>query len=583
MQLKNGLSAAGKKFYALRWFILSTVLFAGGLYWYFGVYTATDATSSEAFYVVETVDRGAVSSGIQTTGEIEVAQKLDLNVYKQSSRISAVNVANGSHVSEGDVLLTFDKSDAYVTMQSAQVSVASAQLGLQEAQSNSTDINTQITSKQSQIATLEKAIADAADDRTDAWRAFLNDQLSIDPDASDYTRLYDEQYPTLGGTYRSDTTGTYTVEVYGSKADSGFSYRYSGLESGQAAIVFGKALDLGTRGLTIVFPTTARSGDTWVVSIPDTTSAGYQDAYQDYQDTIASIDEQVRTNTVSLENARVELADLEETDTSAYRDLTVEESKATLASAQQRLSDSYSAIDERDIVAPFSGTIQDMENVVEGATPTGGDSDTIQLGTLVSDEYLTTFTLSASDVAKVSVGQKVNVTITSYQDEPIYTAAITEISSLPEQSGVAQYMVKALLEYDPNTASSTEVLREGMLADIEIVQEENTDALRLPTSAITYEQGVPKVTVVDSLTTQQQQQMERMGIIRDEDGSLPTYTKTVTLGLVGTYYVEVLDGVEEGDKVLTASVSSAATESVVGQSFSGPGGGGGGGQPPSGG
>jgi hypothetical protein len=42
--------------------------------------------------VVEQVGRGDVTSGIETTGEIAVAQKLDLDVYKKISGIDLVNV-----------------------------------------------------------------------------------------------------------------------------------------------------------------------------------------------------------------------------------------------------------------------------------------------------------------------------------------------------------------------------------------------------------------------------------------------------------------------------------------------------------
>src|SRR3990167_8154469 len=101
-----------------------------------------------------------------------------------------------------------------------------------------------------------------------------------------------------------------------------------------------------------------------------------------------------------------------------------------------------------------------MENVVAGATPTGGTSDTINLGTLISDEFLTTFSLVATDVAKVSVGQKVKVTVTSFAEQPVFEATITQISSLPESTGVAQYEIQAKLEYDRTTAEL--VLREGM-------------------------------------------------------------------------------------------------------------------------
>ena len=220
-----------------------------------------------------------------------------------------------------------------------------------------------------------------------------------------------------------------------------------------------------------------------------------------------------------------------------------------------------------------------MENVVVGATPTGGTSDTINLGTLISDEFLTTFSLGATDVAKVAVGQKVKVTVTSFSEQPVFEAVITQISSLPESTGVAQYEVQALLTYDRNTAELT--LREGMLADIEVVEEEESDALRVPTSAVTYELGQPKVTVVDQLTEEQQQQASRIGIVRTEGLAINTYDVEVEVGIVGQYFVEILNGLNEGDIISVSSLtdSNVDDESVVQQAGFGPGTGGGGQRP----
>jgi len=551
-----------------RWHLLALLIFAGGSYFYLNN-TSGSEEAAASFYVVSTVDRGEVTSGIETTGEIIAAQKLDIDVYKQLSRIDTVNVTNGSHVEAGDVMFSFDKSDAYVDTRSAQVAVAEAALNLETEQKSSTDPNTQIRTLENQIIGFQKTITDATTDLKEAYIDFLNTNLEVEPTADRYTEQSDRSYPTLSGRYVSEVEGTYTVDVYASGGSSGYSFRVSGLENKVDTIIFGKAIDLGTRGLKITFPETSKSGDKWVIDIPNDTIATYQETKTDYQTTVTNLEKTIRDAQVSRENATTELATLKRTDTTTYRDLGVQQAEASLQEAQQRLSQNYDIVQERDIVAPFSGTVEGMENVVAGATPTGGESDTINLGTLISDEFLTTFSLSATDIAKVKVGQKVKVTVTSFSEQPVFEATITEISSLPESSGVAQYEVRAKLTYDRTTASL--VLREGMLADIEVVEKENPDALRVPTSAITYEQGVPKVTMVDSLTEEQSAQVARMGIVRTDTTPITTYMVEVKLGIVGQYYTEIVSGVDEGDMLVTTSKTDTATESVVGQAGFGPG------------
>lgn len=553
----------------IKWYLIITALAAGGLFYYFNMYAAGEAEETLSFYVVDEVEYGAVSSGIQTTGEIVAAQKLDIDVYKQQKRIDVVNIQNGSHVEEGDVLISFDKSDAYVDVQSAAVSVAEAKLDLEAEEADMIDPSTEIRSKESQIAGYEKTIADAEQDIIDAYRDFLNEDLEVYPHDDRYESLKTRTEPTLSGRYTNDQEGYYIIDVYASGAASGYSYRVTGLESYVEAVIVGKAIDLGNSGLKITFPSDTKNNDKWIVYVPNTKIVTYAESKADYENQVANLEKTIRDTKVSLLNAEQELEDLIRDDGVEYRNLNVEKAETSLAEAQQRLVQNYDSVEELDIVAPFSGTIEGMENVVEGATPEGGTSDPTNLGTLISDEFLTTFTLGASDVSQVSVGQKVKVTITSFSEQPIYIAAITQISSLPESSGVAQYEVQALLEY--NRASSSMILREGMLADIEIVQEENENALRVPTAAITYEQGQPKVTIIDSLTEQQQQQVARMGIVRTDNGTLETYTVDVELGIAGQYYVEILSGVEEGDIIITSSLTTETSESVVEQAGFGPG------------
>ena len=553
-----------------KWYIIITAIFAVGVYYYLNIYSTQAAEEPVSFYVVDAVERGEVTSGIQTTGDIVAAQKLDIDVYKQLSRIDVVNVQNGSHVDANDVLISFDKSDAYVDTQSSKASVAEAALSLQTAQTNASDPNTQISIKENQIVGYQKIITDAEQDKVDAYRDFLNEDLEVTPHTDRYSALDDRTEPSLSGRYVSDTEGQYIIEVYASGADSGYSYKVSGLETMTESVIFGKAVNLGSRGLKITFPDDAKTNDKWIVYVPNIEIATYFETEKDYKETITDLEKVISDATINIANTEQELQDLREVDTGIYRDLTIEKAEANLAVANQRLYENYDIVQERDIVAPFSGTVEGMENVVAGATPTGGTSDTINLGTLISDEFLTTFSLGATDVAKVSVGQKVKVTVTSFAEQPVFEATITQISSLPESTGVAQYEVQALLTYD--RATSETILREGMLADIEVVEEESSDALRIPTSAITYEQGAAKVTVVDALTAEQQQQAARIGIVRTEGTTVATYEVEVEVGIVGQYYIEIISGLTEGDIIVTSALSETTTESVVGQTGFGGGG-----------
>lgn len=554
-----------KKF---KWRISIVLIASLGLYYYFNVYNSENVSDTVSFYVVETAEIGEVTSGIQTTGNIVAAQKLDIDVYKQLSRIDVVNVQNGSHVEAGDILFSFDKSDALVDTKSAKVAVAEAELSLNEEKISSKDPNTEIRTKENQIVGYKKTISDSLVDINDAYRDFLNEDLEVVAHKDKVSALSSRTEPVLSGRYVGDEEGYYVIEVYASGANSGYSYKVSGLENMTDSIVFNKAIDIGSKGLKVTFPLDTKSNDKWIIYVPNNQIATYVETKTGYEERVATLNKLINDTKVALENAEQELSLLKRTDTSNYRDLNVVKAESTLAEAKQCLYNYNDVVQDLDIVAPFSGSVEGIENVVVGATPTGGTEDSISLGTLISDEFLTTFTLGATDVSKVEVGQKVEVTVTSFSNQPVFDAYITQISSLPESSGVAQYEVQALLSYDRK--ASEMVLREGMLADIEIVEEENTKALRVPTSAITYEQGVPKVTVVDSLTEEQKTEITKFGIVKTNNIPLTTYSVEVKLGIVGQYYVEILEGIKEGDLIVGASLTETSSESVVEQASFGP-------------
>ena len=202
---------------------------------------------------------------------------------------------------------------------------------------------------------------------------------------------------------------------------------------------------------------------------------------------------------------------------------------------------------------------------VVGATPTGDTNDTISLGTLISDAFLVNFSLSAVDVAKVAVGQTVLVNITSAPTQAPLEAHITEISSLPESESVAQYKVQALIA---TTSSSAIKLREGLLADIEVVEKEVTDVIRVPLSALSYENGQPTVMLVSDLTVEQEAELAKLGVVKSTNGTFPSYSVPVEVGITGAFYVEVKSGLTVGQRIIVTNTETDT--SVIEQDSFGP-------------
>ena len=531
--------------------VIGVVIIAsvGGFFIYKKMHTALAAP---VYAVVDTVSKGSVSSGISATGQIVAAQKLSLDVYKQAQRIDAVNVVNGGHVNAGDVLLSFDKSGAAVSVKSSQLQLAQAKLDLSKQQASYTDPNTTVNTLQNDIVQLQTAIVQAEKDKVQAQRDFNNANTTAE---SHNYNTRDKTKPTVSGVYSGNTQGSYVVTIYSSASPSGFSFSLSGLETGAQAIYSNTAVPLGSYGLLITFPVGIQSGDQWIIALPNTYAPEYPENKDAFDKSITNLDQTITADKLSIANKQQQIKDAQLSDSTSYRDLDVSKAEAAVSQAQVQLSNNYDVMQEQNIVAPFSGTIDGLANVVVGATPTKNTNDSVSLGTLISDDFLVTFSLNAVDVAKVSVGQKVQVSITSFPVQQPLDAAVTEISALPDSSSVAQYTVKAKITIPKDSGIS---LREGLLANVEIVQQEVNDVLRIPISAVTYTNGKSTVEVVnDTLTSEEQTQLDKLHILKSDSGTFPSYPVAVKLGVAGTFYAEVTDGLQEGQKIIVSKTEQA--------------------------
>jgi multidrug efflux pump subunit AcrA (membrane-fusion protein) len=78
---------------------------------------------------IVTAERGVVQSTVSGSGNLAAASQLDLG-FKTSGAVSAIDVKQGQHVTQGQLLATLDPQSAEVTLEQAKASLQSAEAGL---------------------------------------------------------------------------------------------------------------------------------------------------------------------------------------------------------------------------------------------------------------------------------------------------------------------------------------------------------------------------------------------------------------------------------------------------------------------
>ena len=498
------------------------------------------------YAIIEQIGTGVVQSGITAQGKINAAQKVDLNVYKQGIRLDTVNIVNGARIEAGDTLLAFEAGDTANSVRSAQLEYQDAVLQLQEARIKAGDVNYALQEQAVSLETVEGDVARHAAEQAAAKRAFYSNGLEAKAGSRREDIQVNRAKPTIAGTYTGEE-GAYEIEVYGSRAESGYSYRLRGLETGNSSVYPGVEQLLGTRGLKITFPAVSsiEAGDTWVVAIPNRDADSYLAAQKTYDDTARALRERLDSNTIKKDKAAQSIAAAERADSQEFRRLALARAELQVSKTAEAVRRAQKTASERVIKAPFAGTVNGMRNVVSGTTLRTDDT-TVQFGTLLSDDFLATFSLRIGDITRVRVDDTIMISIPSLPNEGELSATITEISVLPNESG--SYEVRAELTV---STSTREQLREGLAVDIGIPQDRLESVIRVPKAALQYESGRPYVNVVPTIPDEIKANIKRFGSADVTKFNLVGEKRFITTGLVGRRFVEVTDGLKDGDFILT--------------------------------
>lgn len=201
--------------------------------------------------------------------------------------------------------------------------------------------------------------------------------------------------------------------------------------------------------------------------------------------------------------------------------------------------------ESEEIKASFDGRLLEQNAFVDGTVRP--DMPVVELG------YRSThIELYASDneVIDLEKGQTVNLIVSAYDSEDEeYTGEVEFVdtkktTTASTTTGVAEsgYLVKISVGDLPEEL--TKIV--GLSVDTEIIVDEKTNVLALPSGAIQHDENddpfVYRVPTVDDAFVQKATQAENITDVLE--------SQEVEIGFVGDEYTEITSGLKEGDKVL---------------------------------
>lgn len=213
--------------------------------------------------------------------------------------------------------------------------------------------------------------------------------------------------------------------------------------------------------------------------------------------------------------------------------------ESSLASAQSNVAEAQDSLSKLTLTAPVAGTVLAVNRTVgentngnEDSSSDSGDTPFVTIANL--DTWYVNCDFSEADVAKVSEGDAVDIAFGALPDES-FTGTVKSIDLTATTSdGVTSYGVKVEI------TSAPKELRDGASATVTVTTASATDALAVPTSAVTTDsQGQSTVKkVVNGASTSQ----------------------VVQIGIKGDLYTEITGGLKEGDKVELGATSTSSSE-----------------------
>lgn len=177
------------------------------------------------------------------------------------------------------------------------------------------------------------------------------------------------------------------------------------------------------------------------------------------------------------------------------------------------------------IRAPFGGIITSLYNIEIGQQVSSGQS---AVSLISESNFEIEANVPEADIAKIKIGDSATLTLDAYGGSEVFEAVVSEIDP-------AETIIEGLSTYKVIFHFKTEDhrVKSGMTADILVLTDKRESVLVIPQRAVFNKDG-----------------FQAVKLLRGDGATEEVFIKTGLRGSDG--YIEVLEGLEERDKVITS-------------------------------
>ena len=538
-------------------YVIIAVVILGGI-----ILVFADRNKDQSEFVTAFVDIGAVAKNVDATGSVVAAEDIEFN-FRTTGRIESINVSEGEQVKAGQVLAVLEAGALHSQVKDAESVLIEAQANLKKLLAGATEGDIRISE-----ITVEQKGGDFGAKRNDLESLISKSLVELKNlkntaivDLNNELIVAETAMEVVDNTLNNEDAG-YTLGVLDSMSVplAQESQSEAGDIINEAKILI-KAVDEGSSdeqmlnaievvknalektreclsSVFFVLENTIISNNltqteldaliTGIQSEQVKISTARNNIYASqsnwtnkqvyYNEQILKARDAVDAAEDAFDLAKAQLefktAGPEDYEIDAYN-AKIAKTEANLVLAQSKLSDAI-------IKAPVNGVVIKINNKV-------GEQTSLALAVveMIGEAKLEIdVNIPESDIAKIRIGQMADITLDSFGDDNVFPGFVIFVD--PAETiiqDVVYYQVKVHFKDD------VQGIKHGMTANTVIETDKKENVLRVPLRAVKQKNGDKIVTVLRADKTQEE--------------------KNITVGLRGDDYIEILNGLEKGDTVIT--------------------------------
>ena len=563
--------------------IIILILIIGG---YYG-YKAWKGTSVQTQYVLSPVTRDTIIATVSGSGQIAVSNEVTLT-SKASGNVLSVPVKNGQEVKAGTLLAKLDTTDAAKTVRNAQNDLDSARLALEKMQRGVRPEEAANTLASVQSA--QQNLKNSQDDLVNVQNKSDQDLTNVYVDAKNTLQdAYDKTDDILNNQLNNIFVNNNTNEdTHLSFIDNNPSAENDALNqrilARQALVAIKNTLSNSTGDQTsldnalISINGQLQTVQNFLIRLSDVTQAGIvtasvsQSTINGYESTISSarstintvinninaqeqtIASQKITNKDNITSAQTQIANAQNSLTQSQNSLALQKAgndpldiqneKISVTAKENALRDAEETYADYSIKAPFDGVVASM-SVIKGDSVSTGAT----IATFITKQQIAQISLNEVDVAKIKVGQKVTMTFDAVDGLSISgeVAQIDTIGTVTQ--GVVTYNVKINLDTQDSR------VRPGMTVNADIITDVEQNVLTVPSGAVKTKGTNSYVEMIDNpITIASSSSVTSLTAPRQQ---------VVQIGISDDTNTQIISGLNEGDEIVTQTITTAITKATT--------------------